>query len=369
MTKTVKTLAVVLSVALLLFASCSGGGSSGGASSAPAPAAKEKVTFRVGAGHPATFSWIKILDTYFIPEVTKRAADKYEIEWIKAYGGSVMKLGEELTGIESGLVDIGATIYVFEPARLMLHGFTYRLPFSCGDPLVVSKVMKQLYKEFPVFVTEFEKFNQKLLGVAVTDPYTLFSTKPVKSLSDVKGMKIGAAGANLTWVQDSGAVPVQTNLNECYQSLQTNVYAGTIMPMGASVNAQKLPEVAPYIIDANFNCVIHNSIAINLDKWKSLKPDLQNILVEVGKEYEDVQAKDVADGYAKDVEKVKAAGIDVYTLPREEQVKWAASLPDVPSVMVKELNERGYPGNAIAKRYLELLAENGWPKIREWKID
>jgi len=349
-----------------MFSACSKKETGGSSPSA----VKEKITFRIGAGHPVTFPWITTMDTYFVPEVTKRmAAAGYESEWVKAWGGSVIKLGEELTGIEDGLVDIGATVFVFEPARLMLHGFTLRLPFSCGDPLVVAKIMKTMLDEFPVFTTEFEKYNQKFLGFAVTDPYTLFSSKPVTRLEDVGGWKIGAAGANLSWIENSGATPVQSTLPDAYQNIQTNVFQATIMPMGVSVNASKLPEVAPYVIDASFNCLFHNSIAINLDKWKSLPKEVQDILVAVGKEFPDIQAKEVAAGYQDAIEKIKAIGGTVTSLSREEQARWAARLNDVPSVMIKELNERGYPGNAIAKRYYELLGQNGWPMIRQWNLN
>ena len=330
-------------------------------------AAKQKITLRIGSGHATSNPWVTVLDEFFVPEVSKRVAERtnYEIEWIKAYGASVIKLNDELEGIEAGLVDIGTTIIVFEPAKLMLHTMVYRMPFSCSDPLVVAKVMKQIYAEYPEHVSEFEKYNQKLLAMGVSDPYNLFSNKEVRSLSDVRGMKIGAAGANLNWINNSGAVPVNTNLNEVYQSLQTNVIQGTIQPTDSCYNL-KVPEVAPYLLEANFNVVPFNSITINMDKWKSLPKEVQDILVEVGKEYETKEPEYIVEVYARDVEKMKTEGVKVYSLPRAEQETWAAAIPDCVSVMVKELNERGYKGTEIVNRYYELLEQNGWAKVRAW---
>ena len=38
--------------------------------------------------------------------------------------------------------------------------------------------------------------NQKLIGLIVLDPYEIVARKPLLKLSDLKGYKIGAAGAN-----------------------------------------------------------------------------------------------------------------------------------------------------------------------------
>ncbi|MDR1588210.1 MAG: C4-dicarboxylate ABC transporter substrate-binding protein, partial [Treponema sp.] len=131
----------------------------------------------------------------------------------------------------------------------------------------------------------------------------------------------------------------------------------------------KVPEVAPYLLEANFNVLPFNSITINLDKWNTLPREVQDILAEAGKEYEDEEAKYIAEVYARDVEKMKSEGVKVYTLPREEQVKWAAAIPDIVNTLVTELNERGYKGTEIVSRYYELLEQNGWPKVRDWKIN
>jgi TRAP-type C4-dicarboxylate transport system substrate-binding protein len=339
-------------------------------SDAAGSAEKQRITLRIGSGHAISNPWVAVLENFFVPEVSKRVAERtnYEIEWIKAYGASVIKLNDELEGIEAGLVDIGTTIIVFEPVKLMLHSMVYRMPFSCADPLVVLKVMKQLYQEYPEHVAEFENYNQKLLGMGVSDPYSLYTNKEVRGLDDLRGMKIGAAGANLNWINGSGAVPVNTSLNEVYQSLQTNVIQGTIQPTDSCYNL-KVPEVAPYLLEANFNVLPFNSITINLDKWNTLPKEVQDILAEVGKEYEDAEARYIVEVYARDVEKMKSEGVKVYTLPREEQVKWAASLPDIVNTLVTELNERGYKGTEIVSRYYELLEQNGWPRVRDWKIN
>lgn len=85
-------------------------------------AGKKKITLRIGSGHSETNPWIAAVEEYFVPTVSERVANEtdYEIEWIKSYGGSVITLGNEIQGIQDGLVDIGCSILVFEASRLPL---------------------------------------------------------------------------------------------------------------------------------------------------------------------------------------------------------------------------------------------------------
>ena len=368
-------------MALGTLAGCSGGSSesadpageaqeeAGGEAAAPS-GDKETITLRIGSGHSESNPWVAALEDYFVKNVSERvsAETNYEIEWIKSYGGSVISLGNELQGIQDGLVDIGCTILVFEAARLPLQDMVYSIPFSCSDPLIAAETIKQMYAEFPEFTTDYEtNYNQKFLGIGVSDPYGFFSTTQVSSLDDVSGMKIGAAGINLSWIEGSGAVGVQTSLNDTYQNLQTNVCQATIQPTRSCINL-KVYEVAPYYLDAQFNVLPFNSITINLDTWNTLPEEVQTILTEVGEGYLDYEAEYINQIHEEDLATLEAEGCTVTTLSREEQERWAASLPDIVHDLVVSLNDAGYDGETIVSRYFEILESQGVESVRDWNI-
>ena len=265
-------------------------------------------------------------------------------------------------------MDVGCTILVFEAARLPLQTMVYSMPFSCSDPLIVAETIKQMHSEYPEFTSIYETdYNQKFIGIGVSDPYGFFSTKEVKSLEDINGMKVGAAGINLSWVEGSGAVGVQTSLNDTYQNLQTNVCQATIQPTRSCVNL-KVYEVAPYYLDTNFNVVPFNAITVNLDTWNELPEEVQTILTEVGAGYLDYEAEYINTIHEEDLENLEAQGCTVTTLSREEQEKWAASLDDVVNGLVNDLNTAGYNGVEIVSRYYEILESQGIEKVRDWNI-
>ena len=342
-----------------------------GDSTAAAPSgSKEKITLRIGSGHSESNPWITALEDYFVKNVTERvsAETNYEIDWVKSYGGSVISLGNELQGVQDGLVDIGCTILVFEASRLPLQDMVYSMPFSCSDPLIVAETVKQMYAEYPEFTSTYETdYNQKFIGIGVSDPYGFYSTKEVKSLDDVKGMKIGAAGINLSWIEGSGAVGVQTSLNDTYQNLQTNVCQATIQPTHSCVNL-KVYEVAPYYLDANFNVVPFNAITVNMDTWNDLPEEVRTILTEVGEGYLDYEANYINEIHEQDLKELEAKGCTIVTLSREEQEKWAASLPDIVNGLVKSLDSAGYNGAEIVEKYYQILESHGVERIRDWGI-
>ena len=337
---------------------------------AEATRGKEKITLRIGSGHSESNPWITALEDYFVKNVSERVSEEtnYEIDWVKSYGGSVISLGNELQGVQDGLVDIGCTILVFEASRLPLQDMVYSMPFSCSDPLIVAETIKQMYEKYPEFTSIYEdSYNQKFVGIGVSDPYGFFSTKEVKSLEDVNGMKIGAAGINLSWIEGSGAVGVQTSLNDTYQNLQTNVCQATIQPTHSCVNL-KVYEVAPYYLDANFNVVPFNAITVNMDTWNDLPEDVQNIISEVGEGYLDYESEYINTIHEEDIKALEEQGCTVTTLSREEQEKWAASLPDVVNGLVKSLDDAGYNGSEIVEDYYEILESQGVERVRDWKI-
>ena len=332
---------------------------------------KETITLRIGSGHSESNPWITALEDYFVKNVSERVSKEtnYEINWVKSYGGAVVSLGNELQGVQDGLVDIGCTILVFEASRLPLQDMVYSMPFSCSDPLIVADVIKQIYSEYPEFTETYEKdYNQKFIGIGVSDPYGFYSTKEVKSLEDVNGMKIGAAGINLSWIEGSGAVGVQTSLNDTYQNLQTNVCQATIQPTHSCVNL-KVYEVAPYYLDANFNVVPFNAITVNLDTWNDLPVEIQTILAEVGEGYLEYEANYINEIHEQDLETLKEQGCTIISLSREEQKKWAASLPDIVNGLVKSLDNAGYKGAEIVTRYNEILESHGLYMVRDRTIE
>lgn len=335
-------------------------------------AAADTFTYRVGSGHPvAGLSHMEALDEFYLPEVEKRVAERtdHEVKWVKAYAGSLVKLQETLGATKTGLVDIGVINYPHMPAELFTHGFPFYFPFQTGDAVMATEAVRMTFDEVPWLTEVFEtEHNQKFLALGANGNYGVGGTIPFEKFSDLEGKKIGAAGPNLKWFQGTDVTTVTTNLGEAYNALQSGIYDGVVIFPGP-YQAFKLGEVGDNFTVVNFGSPSALSINMNLDKWNATPPEIQEIFLEVGREYEErasvLSNEDDADGLAK----LEAEGATIVYFPVEEQAKWAESLADYPNAQAEEATARGAPGKEIFEAYVRNLKSLGyeWPYEYQFK--
>lgn len=322
----------------------------------------------IGAGHPADAAiWITTMRDFFEVEVKKRveANTEHKIEWVQGYGGSVAKLGECLEAVESGLLDIADLHVPFEPSKLMAYNFPYFVPFGQPDPEKAAAAARKVYDDFPQLRENLEKkFNQVYIATGSVGNYNLVTTFPWEKVEELNNQKVAAAGPNLPWLSPVGAVPVQSNLNEAYTSFQTGVYNGWIMFPDATVSF-KLHEVAKYYTFTDFGAIPNVLITMNKDTWKSLPEEVQNIILEVGKEYTAVESKAANEKGGRSVKTMEEAGVTVRSLNWDEKVKWAKALPNIPKERAEEISKTGMPGEVIYA-YIKNLKEIGFEFPRDW---
>jgi len=340
----------------------------------PTATERETINLTIASGHPASATtWVGTVESFFCPEVAKRVHERtyYDIEWNMQWAGTVSKLGETLEAVETGLADMGAVVTAFEPSKLLLSQYCYYTPFGPSDPLLAARASIKLYDDIPEMSAIFEDdYNQSWIASAgFTGCYNLITTFPVDKVSDLEGKKIAAAGPNIPWVTAAGAVGVQSNLTEAYTSFQTGVYEGWVMFAQSDVSF-KLYEVAPYVTEVGFGCVDVCTITCNMDIWEGLPKEVQDIMLEVGREYMMVEAQDVVDqtNAANEVMR-NASGVTISAFSDAQRQAWAAMLPNIPNEKAQEANAAGLPGTETMKRWLEILEEEGYTCPREWQID
>ena len=325
----------------------------------------------VGAGHPTAATWAGMVKDYFCVEVQKRVKEQTgdDIKWVYAFGGSVAKLGEVIDAVKDGLLDVGEIQYCFTPTKLFLHNFSFVTPFDSPDIMAIAEASAYVHENVPFLHDYWEdEYNQVFLGAAVINSYHLGTTFAWETMDDLKGKKIAAAGPNLPWLTGTGAVPVQSDLNEAYTSFQTGVYDGWVMFLDAWVSF-KLHEVAKYYKYVNFGAVTNGAITINKNTWKKMPPEIQKILKEVGREYTFELAKVSKAKADAAIETMKKAGCHISTLAPEERKKWVDGLPELPNIRAQEAKAKGMPGPEVFKAWFKAVEATGFEYPRKWKID
>ena len=313
--------------------------------------AQETIRLRIASGHPPVNTYVNLMQTFFVPEVTKRVAErtKHKIEFVEGYGGAMVKVADTLEGVQSGIIDIGGYCFCFEPSNLPLHAFQVMLPFGTMDPVTSLKVARAVYEKVPYMSQVFEeKFKQKLIALIADNGYNLGTTMEWNNVSDLKGVKLAGAGLNLKWLEFAGAVPVQSSLVDAYTGLQTGIYNGWIMFPSGYVNF-KLYEPSKYYTEIGFGAITWHGLTINSARWGKLPKDVQDIILEVAEEYEAKTGTVNKENYPKQIDELKAKGAIVRIAAAQGRARLGAVACRVARADGKGPRRQGPAGDASAR--------------------
>ena len=282
------------------------------------------------------------------------------------WGGVLGKPGEELEGVQQGRMDMAMTVMSYNPAKLPLGRISRPVLFGDDDSGHISTIMRKLYDEFPEMRNELEKYNHKTLAYGPLPSYTIYSKAPIKTLNDLKGVKIAATGADHPRALSAvGAIPVAMPSPERYQALQTGVVSASLLGLESQFTF-KLHEVAKNVTITNLGAIYAFAITINKDVYAKLHPDVQKALLEAGPALEAWYGAEENRVEKTIVDTLKAAGVQVFTMSEADRIAWAQALPDLPKEWITEMEKAGLPGRKIMNRYLQLMEEMGHKFPRRW---
>jgi TRAP-type C4-dicarboxylate transport system substrate-binding protein len=334
-----------------------------------AGASADTIKLSIGAGHPESAAWVATVKNFYVPRVTERVKKEtgHTLVWTEAWSGSVCKPGECLEAVESGLLDVTDVMTPTEPAKLMAHVFSYYVPFGTPDPRVAAKAIREVYDRTPALKTWLERYKQVFLGAGVVGNYGLVTTFKWKDIGELKGRKIAAAGGNLPWVQGVGVTGVQSFLPEAYTSLQTGVYDGWVMLPDAIVSF-KLTEVTKQYVDMDFGAAGTPLLTMNRNTWKSLPANVQKILLEVGRDWNEHIGAVTYEKQEAALKRMKEVGLDVRQADVAAKQAWARALPNIPKQRFDEINKAGMPGEVVYT-YIKALKAAGHRFPRDWEAE
>jgi TRAP-type C4-dicarboxylate transport system substrate-binding protein len=214
-----------------------------------------------------------------------------------------------------------------------------------------SAVLWQLYEKYPSLAKSFAANHIQLLWTS--DPYFIItSKKQVKTLEDIKGLKLRTIGGPpVDQLKALGAVPMMIPMPDCYLNLQKGVIDGMGAPWEA-IEDNKLMEAVKYYTYVPLY-VGYFSIAWNRDKWNSLPPDIQNAIMKncgglVGSKYGGYNMFDTAAKEGPALVKKEGLPIIEYTLPPDEVEKW-----------------RKIAGEPIWEAWTKKMESSGYTEARE----
>jgi TRAP-type C4-dicarboxylate transport system substrate-binding protein len=106
-----------------------------------------------------------------------------------------------------------------------------------------------------------------------------------------------------------------------------------------------------------------NGLTMNSKSFAKLPAEVQKIIVEVGRGYEEQAGKSLNARQKSGLEGLEKVGAKIKTLGEDARAGWAKSLADFPSRQAKDADGRGMPGTEVIKAYLNAVDVIGykWP--------
>ena len=257
-------------------------------------------------------------------------------------GGVLTQAPQCYEGVVNGISDLGMSCFAYTPGRfLLLEGLD--LPLGYPNGAVATRIATELTEKYK----PAEVADTHVLYIHAHGPGLLASKKAVKSLEDLKGMKIRATGLSGKIVTALGGAPVGMQQGDTYESLQKGVVDATLCPI-ETLKGWKQGEAIEYVVDSSaIGYTTAMFVVMNKEKWGKLPPDLQEIIAAVSKEWiaKHGEAWDEADRQGRAF--IGELKREVIPLSDAEQKRWKDAVKPILDDFVKKAKEKNLPGDAL----------------------
>lgn len=237
-----------------------------------------------------------------------------------AVSNLLMKIIEEDTGgeIKVQKFDNGVVppFEQLEPVMSGVFDLHYTNPSYHAGDTVVGQIMDTVVADaekrhssglWDMIDKAYQKRNLKLIAAGPSTGFQFLVRSDVSADGTLSGMKIRSNPAYDGTIRALGGAPVQLPVNEVYTAMEKGLIDGTAFPVHGVVSA-KIGEVTKFQVRPTFGQGTA-LVVMNLDKWNSLSPELQQKMLAAGRRFEDECYKVVADIAAADEAELVKEGV------------------------------------------------------------
>ena len=318
----------------------------------------------LGAGAAATLSTAALADTPIViryaspypPDHIFSRADKAFFEKVEKetggkvkfqayWAGTLISDREGIAQLASGVADMAFVAPIYsrvgkDISRSMEGWFNMRL-----TPDQKVQVFWKLWDKYPQLRAEFEGVHL-VAAHAGTNMDVMTANRAVRTLDDLKGLRLKATGDEVIVLNKLGAAAVAMPMGDVYTSLQKGILDGTIAPYETLVGF-KFAEVIKYFTTFPAPRAAYGSRAMNQKSWDALPADIQKVFTanslywsHMVHEYSDKQ-----DAVGKEFG--KKHGVEFITPPEKDLDAYLAVQAEVYLDVAKKLDAKGLPGTAM----------------------
>lgn len=252
--------------------------------------------------------------------------------------GAVVQYNETLDAVSAGIL----TGHITDPSYFAGKDPAYALIGNMVGAWSGPEEMRQFLKEgggYEVYRELLKQYNLYLIDATSTGVEALVSKVPIRSVADLKGVKLRAPEGLVNDVfAAAGATPVNLPGSEVYTALQQGVIDAADYTVFSTNQGLGFHKFARYPLYPGFHSMPMMEIAINLDVWEELPEDLQQCLTEQSDQFSQKLVATLTELDQKAAEQARSEGVELIDWPAEERkqfreiaqgqwAKWAERSP------------------------------------------
>jgi TRAP-type C4-dicarboxylate transport system substrate-binding protein len=296
------------------------------------PVTAKTVKITVVAAPPPLVTFVGAFKNIVTKKIDARLASPegkgFKVQWNHAYSSSLASFNEVFETVEEGIAGAGLILKNFEPSNLPLEAYAVYMPFVKPSRVQLVEIDGNMRKKIPEMGAAYTKHNQVYLQSGPNDSMQLFTKFPVTKFSDLKGRKLGSSGTFAQWLRNSGAVSVNSSMNQSFTNIKNGVYEG--YPISEILGfVYKTWAAAPHFTEVNFGPTVTSGVSFNADVWKALPGHVQTIIRQEVAKWPTYNDQIDAKKRSKFVGIMKKKGVKFSVLADAERTKWAMALPNI----------------------------------------
>jgi TRAP-type mannitol/chloroaromatic compound transport system substrate-binding protein len=195
-------------------------------------------------------------------------------------GGEIMPVMETFDAVSTGTLKMDFSYGPYWIGKLPMAIYASGLPPFTLPTLENYKVLYNELGLMEIIRKAYAKHNIFFVGAIPSNNAVLLSKFPLNTAADFKGKKLRATGVYAEVVTQAGASAVYFPWGEIYGSLEKGVIDGVIAGPLSSQADSGFHEPTKYLLETPITPVDAWSLHVNMDTWKALPKDLQQLLIQ-----------------------------------------------------------------------------------------
>lgn len=272
--------------------------------------------------------------TYATPYPPSHPFSRADIRWMEfveresggslnivpMWSGALLSSDMSLEELRHGVADIGLVTPIY--TRGGTHLIRIQSGFYSGATTIESQVA--LYRCLEASVPQLSRELHGVHVLAVQGgllPGVVTSNRPVRTLADLKGLRIRAPTELLAVLRQLGADPVNMPMGEVYSAMARDVIDGVIAPID-TFQTLHFNEVGKYYATLSVPRGAYPSRAIGDRAWQRLTPEQQRLLLRSRGVWEAALRDEITKGEGAGREAAARAKIQIAAISPTEQARF-----------------------------------------------